>query len=231
MSAPKLQDRLQRLADLIAKKCPGSRCHADIGSDHGLLLRYLLENAIVYRGIAGELRSTPFANSKRQLQGLPCDVRQGDGLEVLRPGEASSLSISGMGDQTILSILSNHSACLPQWLFLQPNKGVGAVRKWAYESGFHLKTEVWTEKDFQLLAFQRAGSPDPSYARFAIDAGLLETSQVFGPIFLQQHHASLLKRLQAESHYYEKFPKLEAISKHRLRLIHIALQWLADQSN
>ena len=230
MSAPKLQDRLQRLADLIAEKCQGSRCHADIGSDHGLLLRYLLESKIVYRGIAGELRSTPLANSKRQLRDLPCDVRHGNGLEVLRPGEVSSLSISGMGDQTILSILSNHPACLPKWLFLQPNKGIGAVRKWAYESGFHLKTEIWTKKDFQLLAFQKADWRDPAYARFAENDDLLETSQVFGPVFLQQRHASLLKRLQAESRYYEVLPKLGVISKHRLRLIHIALRWLDDHS-
>ncbi|MEM7560839.1 MAG: hypothetical protein AAF394_17085, partial [Planctomycetota bacterium] len=106
-----------------------------------------------------------------------------------------------------------------------------AVRKWAYESGFHLKTEVWTEKDFQLLAFQKADSVDPAYARFASDDDLFEASHVFGPVFLSQHDPSLLKRLQAESRYYEELPKLEAISKHRLRLIHIALQWLADQSN
>lgn len=231
MSAPKLQDRLQRLADLIAEKCPGSRCHADIGSDHGLLLRYLLENAIVERGIAGELRSTPLANSKRQLEGLACDVRHGNGLEVLRPGEASSLSISGMGDQTIISILSKHPACLPRWLFLQPNKGIGAVRRWTYENGFHLKAEVWTERDFQLLAFQMGDLPDPAYAPFVSDKDLLEASQVFGPFFLRRRQTSLLKLLQAESRYYAELPKLELISKRRLLLIHIALQWLTDQSN
>lgn len=96
----KLDDRLAAVADQIK-----STTHVDIGSDHGSLLVALLNQDRIKFGIAVENKQRPFDNSVRALAGLPAEVRLGDGLNPIEIGEADSLSICGMGAESIRDIL------------------------------------------------------------------------------------------------------------------------------
>ncbi|MCV4600236.1 class I SAM-dependent methyltransferase, partial [Escherichia coli] len=83
-----------------------ARIHADIGSDHALLPKYLLQTGRVERVIAVEKSAAPYERSRRALEGLRAEVRLGDGLGPLGGGEADSLSLSGMGAQRMVGILT-----------------------------------------------------------------------------------------------------------------------------
>ena len=96
----KLDTRLLTVARQIR-----SKTHADIGSDHGGLLVWLLGNGRVDFGIAIDDKQVPFENSVRALKNLPCDIRFGDGLNALQKDEADSLSICGIGAEKICCLL------------------------------------------------------------------------------------------------------------------------------
>ena len=68
MSKIKLDDRLSTVASLVRH---GKRV-ADIGTDHGYLVAYLVENGICPKGIAADLRVGPLDNAKQTViqQGL-----------------------------------------------------------------------------------------------------------------------------------------------------------------
>jgi tRNA (adenine22-N1)-methyltransferase len=101
-----LQPRLRALADLT----PRCETAADIGTDHGYLPAALLLEGKVQRAIAADIGQAPLdrARATAVKYGLEerMDLRLGDGLHVLAPGEADAIVIAGMGGDTIVSILS-----------------------------------------------------------------------------------------------------------------------------
>ena len=110
---PKLDQRLIAVTRRIR-----SRVHAYIGSDHGLLLASLLGSGRIHYGIAIENKQQPYENSSATLSELAAEVRLGDGLDVLKTGEADSLSICGMGAENMIGILKRHPDRVPHTVCL-----------------------------------------------------------------------------------------------------------------
>ena len=77
------------------------------------------------------------------------DVRKGDGLGVLAPGEADAVVIAGMGGATITDILDAGEDRLEGVgvLLLQPNVGARDVRRWLHDHGWFLRDECVLEED------------------------------------------------------------------------------------
>ncbi|WP_316245511.1 tRNA (adenine(22)-N(1))-methyltransferase [Gorillibacterium timonense] len=144
-----------RLSAIAAKIPAGSRL-ADIGSDHALLPVSLAENGTIARGIAGEVNPGPYEAAQRQVReagvGKLIDVRKGDGLSVLTPGEVDVISIAGMGGSLIVSILEAHPDRLEgvNRLVLQPNVGEDQVRKYFLTHNWILSSEELLEEDGKL---------------------------------------------------------------------------------
>jgi tRNA (adenine22-N1)-methyltransferase len=170
-----LSARLEAVARHIA-----GPVHADIGTDHALLPRYLLEQGRVKRVIAVEKHPGPYARACLALQGYPAEVRRGDGLGPLQAHEAQSLSITGMGALNIVAILRAHPERLPDRLVIQAMDDCLPVRRWARVHGFHLKAEEWVDPH-SVLTFQSARGPDPAYQDIPTEAALR-----FGPRLLGQ---------------------------------------------
>ncbi len=209
---PRLDDRLKT----VARQIRGT-CHVDVGSDHGHLLKALLKAGRIERGIAIENKRQPFENSQTTLAGLAADVRFGDGLEPLDAGEADSLSICGMGGESIARILSEFPERVPAFVVLQPNKRPEWVRAWGLGSGFHLLAEPRTagRRAFQVLVFRRfADSPDPAYQGVDREAALL-----FGPHNLRQRDPQFLQGLLEERRYLNQLDRLDARAADRLAAI------------
>lgn len=203
---------------------------ADVGSDHGLLLANLLEAGSIEFGIAVENHRLPFENSVRALSGMNADVRFGDGLEPLSVGEASCLSICGMGAKSIRQILEAFPDRVPSHVVLQPNNHPEAVRRWAWDNHYHLVAERTVKEDwaFNILSFQRSGDSevlDPAYAEIDVEAGLL-----FGPLEIQEGSPEFVQRLVEEREYWSQFERLEASKANRLRLILQTLEHLDSAS-
>lgn len=214
---PKLDARLKTVATLIR-----ANVHVDVGSDHGHLLKALLTAGRIRRGIAIENKTTPLNHSRRTLDRLPADVRLGDGLDVLRDGEADSVSVCGMGGRSIVTIFDAHPDRVPDWVVTQPNRDAESIRRWALRAGFHLVEETQTtgRRSFDILQFCRSpGQPDPAYEH--VDQ---ETALAIGPRMMMRRDESWLRRLENEQRYWERLPQCGPSSHRRWRLIRDFLQ-------
>ncbi|MCM3627292.1 class I SAM-dependent methyltransferase [Paenibacillus glycanilyticus] len=165
----KLSNRLQTIADFVS---PGSRV-ADIGSDHALLPVYLIQSGRIPSAIAGELNPGPFEAARKQTAdaGLTSklQVRRGDGLSVLQPGEADTVTIAGMGGSLMSSILEEGFTAGKldgvKELVLQPNVGEEFVRSWLLKHGWFLAEEAILEEDDKIYEVLHAFKYDEAEAK------------------------------------------------------------------
>ncbi len=205
--------RLKTVAHMIR-----SAVHADVGSDHALLLVSLLRSGRIERGIAIENKLQPFQNSRDALAGLAAEARFSDGLESLKPHEADSLSICGMGGESMVKILEAHPDRVPRRIVLQPNRRADLVRQWALRAGFHIVDEqiAWGHWPYEIMLFEKAYAleADPAYASVEKDAALM-----FGPLALRRGEARFVDRLREEQVYLSQFSTLKPYGRERLRLI------------
>ena len=213
----KLDERLLAVAQMIQDVQP--RVHADIGSDHGHLLSSLLRSGTIEYGIAIENKAKPFQNSVRTLKGLAAKVRLGDGLGPLKTGEADSLSICGLGAESIRDILMAHPDRIPDSLLLQVFHKAEVIRRWALENRFFLVDEQVTtgRRPYTIFSFRRAENPaakDPAYEGVDRDLALL-----FGPFVLNQMGQQFDRQLQVEEAWWRKFDRLSEERAQRLQLL------------
>lgn len=128
----------------LAKKCGVA---ADIGCDHGLLGKELIARGLAKKVIAGDISAPSLekANKLAYESGISgnMETRLGDGLSVLRPGEANVIVIAGMGGMQIVSILSKNeeTAKSAARLVLLPHKNVYELRKYLDENGYEIADE------------------------------------------------------------------------------------------
>jgi tRNA (adenine22-N1)-methyltransferase len=197
----KISKRLQKIAEWV----PAGSAVADIGSDHALVPLYLVTNGISDRVIAGEVNEGPFQTARANVarMGLQeqIDVRKGDGLRVIQPGEVSVIILAGMGGGTILEILSEGREKLSgvKRLILQPQGDIAQVRVWLGQNGWVIRDEDLMEEEgllYEILVAER-GSP----------AALTMEEEEFGPILLRQGHPLLPLKLQQEIERAERVLK------------------------
>lgn len=205
----------------VAAEVVGPVC-ADIGTDHARLPRHLLQTGRVERAIAVEKSRGPFENARRALLGLNAEVRFGDGFSVLRPGEASSASLCGMGARRMVGILSRHPERLPQRLVLQPNDGAEPLRRWALSAGYALVREQMVEGfwRYPVLTFERGVCT--AYAGLPLELALR-----FGPWLLRQGHPLLKTELLAQRKRLRSLPPVEWV-RLELRWVEEALALLGE---
>ena len=102
---PVLDARLSAAAELVRPGLPA----ADIGCDHGKLAAVLAGSGRCPRVIGADLRPGPLAKARRTLEAAGCqdkvELRLGDGLSVLREGEAATIVLAGVSAQTTWEIL------------------------------------------------------------------------------------------------------------------------------
>ena len=100
-----LQPRLQMLADLV----PRGAVLADVGTDHGYLPVWLLQEGRIGRAIASDINERPLDHARQTAREYDCEdeiqFRLCGGLDGYVPGEADTIIIAGMGGDTIASIL------------------------------------------------------------------------------------------------------------------------------
>ena len=141
----------------------GSRV-ADIGTDHGYLAIELIKNKIAVFVIASDKNYQPLEAARKNIniENLKHDVdlRLGDGLKILNPGEVNVICIAGMGGALICDILSNSPEVITQVdkIILQPMNAVEKVREWAILNNYNIEDEDLAEVDgiiYEILCISR----------------------------------------------------------------------------
>ena len=140
----------KRLA-AIASYVPVGSVAADIGTDHAYLPVFLVEEGICARVIATDIKQGPFASALRRIEEAKLtgkiDLRLGNGLDVLKPGEIDVLVLSGIGGNTIREILAvaPHITKTVSRLVLQPMADPGDLRTWLAANGWKISDERLVE--------------------------------------------------------------------------------------
>ena len=148
----KLSNRLKLLASYV----PQESIIADIGTDHGYLPVYLVLKGICPRAVAADINQGPLEAARSNIlehkaSGL-IELRLGNGLEVLQPGEVETIVIAGMGGGTIRDILtaSPEVAGTVKRLILQPMADEMELRQYLLKSGWTLREEDLLLEDGRL---------------------------------------------------------------------------------
>lgn len=223
-----LSQRLLVLTEMIIKAEPT----ADIGADHGELAKFLLQKQIVPRVIASELGEGPYLRLLASLKDSPCreqiEVRQGDGLTVLKPGEVVNVVIAGLGGDGMVEILSRDwqkAASFKRFVF-QPMSRPGSLRRELSQNGWPILDERLVEENGRLFVAISSYPENKPYRLSAleIDIGplLLRSENIlrtrYLKSYLQKYKVAYSGLLQAETmnvslldEYRSKINDLEAI--------------------
>ena len=156
MKKMQLTPRLRTVADMVS-----GLTVADIGTDHGKLLIYLLQNGKITHGIGSDVAKGP-AESCRKNAALfgaadNLEVRVGDGLKTLAPNEAETIVIAGMGGELILKILEDSLkiAQRARELILQPMTNIPRLLAGLPKIGFRVQSaQLCKEKDKLYRVFK-----------------------------------------------------------------------------
>ncbi len=139
----KISDRLLTIANFV----PKNSIVIDIGTDHGYIPAYLIENNISKKVIATDISKESLNKGKSYIMDLSLeneiDTRVGDGFQVLKPFEADTAIIAGMGGLLITDILENRrdiSRTITHFI-LQPMVASNNLRKYLYNNSFKIIDE------------------------------------------------------------------------------------------
>ena len=220
---PHLDARLQAALHLIR-----AETHADIGSDHAHLPIRLAQLGRITRGVIVEVNPGPLEHARVNVAraGLTdrLEVRAGNGLAPLLPGEVQSASMTGMGAQTMLGILTRTPDRVPDALVLQPNDSPEPLRRWAQERGYHVAAEVlapgfWR---YPVLRLERQSGPDPAYAGLPGNAALR-----YGPLLLREDSELLREQVAADIARLTPLAAPGRAAEHDLHVAQSAAAWLS----
>ena len=144
-----LSKRLHAVAGLVTE----GASVADIGTDHGYIPIYLVENGVAGKAIAMDINEGPLERAREHIaeHGLAhrIETRLSDGLEALKTGEADTVIAAGMGGGLVIHILEacpEITADVKDFI-LQPQSEIARVRRFLNENGFISIGEDMIEED------------------------------------------------------------------------------------
>ncbi|MBQ7447955.1 MAG: SAM-dependent methyltransferase [Eubacterium sp.] len=191
-----LSKRLRAIADLVT---PEHRL-ADIGTDHGYLPIWLLQNQRIPYALGLDIRPGPLEHAGINMQNAgvsdKMELRLSDGLEQLQASEADTVVISGMGGMLIISILQNARQkvrCMKE-LILSPQSDIPMVRQFLRTNGFLIVDEqvvIDGQKFYTII--KAVPTQDGSGTSFRGNEQTLEDQ--FGPVLLEKRPEAFIQML------------------------------------
>ena len=212
----KLDSRLMAIANLVRK----DRVFADIGTDHAYLPVYLVENGIIQKSIAADLRVGPLENARLAVESYnfsdKIELRISDGLDNFKENEVEEIAVAGMGGLLISSFIER-----TEWLknsdihlILQPMTHIEELRKTLFDNGFIIDNEVVAEDGDKLYIIISAYYYGDSTAYTDLDlivGRLLLNNDVLSKKYLLKIYEKYNKKLFALKNANKKCEDLENI--------------------
>lgn len=136
-----LDERLKVISEYVSQ---GSVV-ADIGTDHGYLPIYLIQNKISSFVYACDINEFPLESAKKNIieYGVSnqAETILTNGLENLEIEKLDEIIIAGMGGELIFQIIKNYKFSNNQRLILQPMTSADILRKQLILNGFNIIEE------------------------------------------------------------------------------------------
>lgn len=131
----------KRLLALVNQIEDGSSVF-DVGADHGLLEKYLLDNKKVAKICAVENKVGPFNILSTNLKDYKITLSLSDGLDELN-NDYDTLIIAGMGGKLICDILSKHLDKLKfiKNILIDAHRDIYDVKSLLINNGFYINFE------------------------------------------------------------------------------------------
>lgn len=192
-----------RLQAICSNIKPGATV-ADIGSDHARLPLYLIENNLSPWVIASELGNGPFIKMQRAINAAGYQervlVRQGNGLEIICPGEVDYVVIAGMGGDLITDILARNwdKAETFSRFLMQPMSRGCVLRRALANRGWPIVDETLVMEKGQFYVIIESQPGHQAYK-------LSDVEEELGPMVLKG--ASPLKKPYL-NYYLDKYKKV-----------------------
>lgn len=160
---------LSKRLEAVAARVPEGACVADIGCDHAYLPIALLNRGHVRHAIGCDINAGPLEAARRNAAraGIGEDrleLRLGDGLQALAAGEATAVTLAGMGGGLMCEILSAAPAVVAMLdcIVVSPNVAPWLLRQWAMDHGFAVSDETVVEDGrhyYEVFTLRPAGRP------------------------------------------------------------------------
>lgn len=191
----RISDRLRTVAHMCAK----GAVVADIGTDHGYLPIYLVQEGIVRSAIAMDLRKGPLDKAKKHI----CDncledriqTRLSDGLEKLSENEADIITICGMGGRLIADIVTKGMNVITRntTLIVSPQSEVGDFRHFLVSQRLVVDDEKMLKEDGKYYFIIKCRKSDENvYSEYS------ETQYQYGWKLLESKDKTLYEYLIKE---------------------------------
>lgn len=202
----KISERLKTAAALVS----GGKVLADVGTDHGYVPIYLLEQKKIPRAIAMDINRGPLERAKEhiRLYGMEdyIETRLSDGVAALLPGEADSILIAGMGGGLVMHILGDGEAVCRSAgeLILQPQSELERVRRFLDAGGYRIETEELVKEEGKYYPMMRVHY-EPVEGKAVPEKR--EVFYLYGELLLKSRHPVLLEYLEKERRLQEEIMK------------------------
>lgn len=148
----KLDSRLLTAAEFVNP----DTIAADVGTDHGYLACYLIDNDICKYVYASDINAKPLESAQKNIleAGLEDKIETclTDGLDGLSEKGIEEIVICGMGGENIIGILEKAKWIRTEkvHLVLQPMSRGETLRKWLLSNGWYIDSEKAVEADKHL---------------------------------------------------------------------------------
>lgn len=178
---------------------------ADVGTDHGYIPIALLQRQKIKSAIAMDINKGPLARARENVAAVHLEdliqTRISDGVAVLKPGEADSILIAGMGGELIIHILSEgEQVCrTASELILQPQSDIRKVREYLREHHYKIVDEDMVCEDDKYYPMMRAVNVEQDETWEKMNNLTRVTCDIYGPLLLRNGNP-VLRRFLVRQH-------------------------------
>lgn len=216
-----LSKRLHAVASLVT---PGMRL-ADVGTDHGYIPIYLVDQGIIPSAIAMDINKGPLSKAKEHIEEMglseKIETRLSDGLANVNAEEIDSMIAAGMGGGLVIHILSSEKETADglSELILQPQSEIHKVREYLLEQGYRIVAEDMVLEDGKYYPMMKAVKGEAeAYSKEELEFGkrLLEMKHPVLKQYLEQmvvHQEEILAALEKQGSQRTKERALEVEKK------------------
>lgn len=191
--------RLMKIAECIGH----ADCVADIGTDHAYLPIMLITQGRAEHVIAMDVRKQPLLRAEKNIKEAGVadriTLRLSDGAEKLSPGEASIITISGMGGALMSRIIAAEPEVFQaaKRLYLSPQSELFSFRSQLMALGYRIEDEwmVCEDGKYYFILLAGAGQETAAYEPCELHFGRQLLNKADGTLY---EYLERTKRIQEQ---------------------------------